>query len=816
MSAEASSWARRYCRWVARRAGVVLLLVAMVLAAGLALCRKLELHTAFSELLPSNDPGVVALHRTMERIGDMSLLLVGVRSPDREANLRYAELLTEKLRALPPSVSTLATYHVRDLKAFFDRNKWLYMSQTDLESIRDRLGREITKRKNPLLVDLSDDADESVASLRKRITSRDPLGGRFPGGVFSNEDGTYVWIAALPPGGIFGEHTGEQLYHEARRIVADNPPTLVASNMSAEVMGPVATAVITRQAVERDILWVTVTCAVVVALSIGLYFRRAGAVLLVGVPAVVGTVIAFAVAALTFGYVNSSTAFLGSIILGNGINYSIILMSRYQEQRAGGCSPQEALESAFVGVARGTGVAAVCAAAAYATLTLTSFRGFFQFGVMGAVGVIACWLATFTVVPALFALLDRGARAETAGASRAPFSLAALARFVSRQAPVLLAVSIAGTLLSAYGLLHFANAPFEYDFRKLNVRTRDSDQRREFSDEQEKLFGRWPQPYIVVADRTEDVEPIRAAIRRQAAQDPRPTIGQIVTIYDVLPGPPEEQAKKLKTLAQIRKLARDPGVEALSADERKQVAEIDPPDYLKVLAPTDLPPIARRPFTEVDGTLGRIVLVYYAEHGVSVWNGSHLLRIAAVLQQLHLADGRTLQTSGNAVVFSAMLRSVLRDGPLATTAALAAVIALAVLIMRPARAALMAIGSLIAGVIWMVGGAGLAGVKITFLNFIALPITFGIGAEYALNVVSRFQQGRDMVRAVTSTGSAVALCSWTTIVGYGSLLAARNRALQGFGAMAILGEVACLSAAVIALPSLVLWRTRSRAATLKG
>jgi hypothetical protein len=62
-----------------------------------------------------------------------------------------------------------------------------------------------------------------------------------------------------------------------------------------------------------------------------------------------------------------------------------------------------------------------------------------------------------------------------------------------------------------------------------------------------------------------------------------------------------------------------------------------------------------------------------------------------------------------------------------------------------------------------------------------------------------------MVAPVISTGSAVALCSWTTIVGYGSLLAARNRALQGFGAMAILGEVACLLAAIVALPSLVLW-----------
>ena len=56
-----------------------------------------------------------------------------------------------------------------------------------------------------------------------------------------------------------------------------------------------------------------------------------------------------------------------------------------------------------------------------------------------------------------------------------------------------------------------------------------------------------------------------------------------------------------------------------------------------------------------------------------------------------------------------------------------------------------------------------------------------------------------------STGAAVALCSWTTIVGYGSLLAARNQALQGFGAMAILGEVACLLAAIMALPAALLW-----------
>jgi len=123
---------------------------------------------------------------------------------------------------------------------------------------------------------------------------------------------------------------------------------------------------------------------------------------------------AFAMADLLFGYVNSSTAFLGTIILGNGINYGIIFISRYQELRAEGLPGEKALEKALAGVMRGTGVASVCASAAYATLMLTSFRGFYQFGVMAAFGQIFCWLLTFSVLPALFVVIDRRTRAKSA------------------------------------------------------------------------------------------------------------------------------------------------------------------------------------------------------------------------------------------------------------------------------------------------------------------------------------------------------------------------------------------------------------------
>jgi uncharacterized protein len=70
-------------------------------------------------------------------------------------------------------------------------------------------------------------------------------------------------------------------------------------------------------------------------------------------------------------------------------------------------------------------------------------------------------------------------------------------------------------------------------------------------------------------------------------------------------------------------------------------------------------------------------------------------------------------------------------------------------------------------------------------------------------VLSRYRERHDLREAISSTGGAVALCSWTTIVGYGSLLVAQNQALRGFGGMAILSEVACLIAAIVALPAVL-------------
>jgi predicted RND superfamily exporter protein len=123
---------------------------------------------------------------------------------------------------------------------------------------------------------------------------------------------------------------------------------------------------------------------------------------------------------------------------------------------------------------------------------------------------------------------------------------------------------------------------------------------------------------------------------------------------------------------------------------------------------------------------------------------------------------------------------------------------------------LWVLAALLGGTTLLAGAVIALDIRINFLSFIAFPITFGIGVEYALNVVYRHRQdleatprlAREQLAAVVSgTGRAVALCSLTTIIGYSSLLLARNQALFSFGVLAVMGELCCLAVAVVALPA---------------
>jgi predicted RND superfamily exporter protein len=751
------------------RARFVVAAFALVTALAVAMAARLQLHTDFAEMLPSADPAVRALEQLKERVDGTAMLQLAIESPDRDANLRIAAQIAEALRREPREVVATVAYDVRAERQFFLDRRWLYVPLAELEALRQRL----EGRKNPLYVDIEDDprADlDRTHGLGQRLD-------RFPTGFFEGEDGRLVVVVARPPGGLFGENAGERLAQAARRVLSQ---IALPAGMTVGLTGDVTAQLEERAALERDLVWATAVCVTLVCLVVVLFYGRVRALPLVGAPALVGVALALAAAERCFGYLNASTAFLGSIVVGNGINFPIVQLARYQEERRAGAAPRDAAETAWRATLRPTGAAALAAALAYGSLTLTRFRGFSQFGVIGAVGMIAAWLAAATLLPSLIALWPGSDRP----AARS-FALPS-----AKRPRLVLGLVLAATAASLLPLPRYLRDPFEYDFRKLRNKRSLESGAAALAPRVDRVFGRTITPSVVLADSRAHAAEVKRLI---LSRDRAGLLDEVTTLDDLLPGDAGTQHKKLAVLADLRRL-----IDELAPNEKA----LRPPESLAPVEERDLPEMLRRPFIERDGSAGRIVLVYHAP-AFDVWDGRQLERLAALIDPLPLGDGTVLRSSGQAVVFTSMIRSIEHDAPIATAAALAGVALLTLLL--AGRAAPLVLGALLCGVSWMAGAAAAFGVRTNFLNFIALPITFGIGVDYGVNMVLRFRKDGTFA----STGPAVALCSLTTIIGYGALLAADNQALRSFGTLAILGEIACLSAALLALPAYLMRRRTS-------
>ena len=206
-------------------------------------------------------------------------------------------------------------------------------------------------------------------------------------------------------------------------------------------------------------------------------FRSATLLILLVGALGVATLYAFGAAALTVGHLNAATAFLGAIIAGNGINYGILLIARFLEERREASATDAGVDGAFadaiVGTLRPTAVASLGASIAYGSLAATSFKGFADFAVIGAIGMTLCWLASYLLLPALVLRFGRHTRVVPGQPGRRLDAgerrrLSPLGRRVPGRRP--------RSLLASAGVTYryVAADPFEYDIKRLRSEGADA------------------------------------------------------------------------------------------------------------------------------------------------------------------------------------------------------------------------------------------------------------------------------------------------------------------------------------------------------
>jgi predicted RND superfamily exporter protein len=119
------------------------------------------------------------------------------------------------------------------------------------------------------------------------------------------------------------------------------------------------------------------------------------------------------------------------------------------------------------------------------------------------------------------------------------------------------------------------------------------------------------------------------------------------------------------------------------------------------------------------------------------------------------------------------------------------------------RRAFATLAATTVGAVALVAACAGLGIKVNFLDFVALPITLGLGVDYAINVAYPEGGAVDTRHILRSAGASVLVCSLTTMIGYGSLLVSDNQAIRSFGVVSLLGEACTVIAALIVVPAIL-------------
>jgi predicted exporter len=414
-------------------------------------------------------------------------------------------------------------------------------------------------------------------------------------------------------------------------------------------------------------------------------------------------------------------------------------------------------------------------------------------------------------MPPLLAWLDRGQKAAPKPRKAGAGIMARVARAVEKAPAAVVAATVIVTAVALFAMRRLDRSAIETDFSQL--RRADTFQVGEgyWGKKMDALLGRYLTPLAVLTDDAEQARKMAKAIEESRARPPlHDVIASVITIDQVLP---RDQPQKIALTEEIRGMLTPKIRSLVPADEIGRVDELLGKGPLVPLTPEDLPSTFTAGMREKDGRLDRTVLAY-PRPSEATWQSDTIVAIARALRDLATGvDAKNPpRIAGSLPISADIISSIEHDGPLATAIALVGVMALVLLLLRRSLSTAFVIGSLILGVVWLTGAILLLHVKINFANFIAFPITFGIGVDYSVNVMARYVADgeRDITSAVASTGGAVGLCSMTTIIGYSSLLLAENRALFSFGLVAVLGEIACLTTAVVVVPAVVLMMRRTR------
>jgi len=116
----------------------------------------------------------------------------------------------------------------------------------------------------------------------------------------------------------------------------------------------------------------------------------------------------------------------------------------------------------------------------------------------------------------------------------------------------------------------------------------------------------------------------------------------------------------------------------------------------------------------------------------------------------------------------------------------------------------------VAGGVLMYGVLAILDVDLNPANLIVLPLILGIGVDDGVHVVHDFRTRKSHYQMAASTMNSIILTSFTSMIGFGSMMIAAHRGLYSLGLVLVIGVGSCLFVSLVPLPALLTVFDRSR------
>ncbi len=369
-------WITAYTTWLYKHCIAVSIISVIVMIVGGYYSVQLykNLRADLEELLPAKAQSVIDLKAVQGRLKGMNHLEVVIESSNSDAGKKLQLDLAKEFEKIPLTVRGEVKAGIKEEMDFFGRHKGLFIELEDWRSALRFVKKKVGRAAFDLGLDDEDDSKLDFNSLQQKYSSRTSLFSQFKEGLFQNEAGTTRFILIFMPGNATDMTANKALSKAATEIIAASKIADYSPDMKVGLGGDVQNVVDEHDGLVHDLISSFVIVTLLVILVLLIFFRSVPAVFFLNLALFVGVALTFGVSYFVVGYLNANTAFLGSIVIGNGINFGVIFLSRYREERAHGVEPLTSMITSIEGTVHATLAAAGAAGLAYGSLVLTSFR----------------------------------------------------------------------------------------------------------------------------------------------------------------------------------------------------------------------------------------------------------------------------------------------------------------------------------------------------------------------------------------------------------------------------------------------------------